>query len=222
MTKRLLYLFLAMIFIIGCAAKEEEPEEEPPPPPPPPPTPQEIAAKIVNDLGLDGPLPESSAKVNPNNAKKLLNIASTQNKQLSATEDGKKALQIVNRKLDSRIRACANNEAWAHTLMYTEMHNAFVPDSAKFLAERNRAIAELKKPEVTLKGIINDAATGRQIAYLEMYLPLTKETVTENMRLGDTLHGLKFTEVIGNNQGVVFNYIETDDTFEVMTKAASK
>lgn len=221
MPKRLLYMLLAMVFIIGCAAKEEEPEEEEAPPPPPPPTPEEIAAKIVNDLGLDGPVPGPGSSIQASEAQRLLEITKQQNVQLSATEDGKRSLAIVSNKIDSRIRACFNNEAWSHVLAYSEMHLVLEPGSVKFLNERTKAIAELKKPKVTLKGILNDPSTNRQIANLEIFLPLENRTVSETMTLGDQMYGLKFTEVVGNNQGVVFEYLETGDFFEVLTKAAS-
>lgn len=222
MPKRLLYMLLAMIFIIGCAAKEEEPEEEDAPPPPPPPTPEEIAAKISNDLKLDGPIPGPDVRIEAGEAQRLLQIAQQQNVQLSATEDGKRSLQIVSQKVDARIRACFTNEAWSHVFAYTELHLVFQPDSVKFLAERNRSIAELKKPQVTVKMILNDPTSRRQIAHLEMFLPLENKTVNETMKIGDQLYGLKFVDVVGNNKGVLFEYAETDDTFEVLMKAAQE
>ena len=220
MYKRLLYIILIAIFIIGCSkpVEEEVVEEEPPPPPP---TPEEIAAKIVNDLQLDKPLPAAGSTFDPGLLGTFTAKLKAEKAQRSATQDGKIALQIVSKRIDQRIRQCFNNELWSHTLANVELHLIMEPGSTKFIAEQTRAVAELKKPKVTIKAIISDGQTGARMAYLDIYLPLEAETRSESMKLGDQMYGIRFTEIIGNNQGIIFEYMETGENFEVFTKAAT-
>lgn len=221
MYKHILYTILIAIFIIGCSEPVEEVDEDIPPPPPPP-TPQEVAAKLSNDLKLDAPLPAEGATFDPAELARMTNLLKQQNAQLSATEDGKISMQIVSQKIDSQVRKCYSNERWAHVLAFSDMHLILQPESTKFIAERTLAVAELKKPQVTIKGIIKDGSSGSRLAYLEIYLPFEGKTYSESMKLGDQLYGIRFTEIIGNNQGIIFEYLETGESFEVLTKAASK
>ena len=222
MYKKVLYTLLMCIFIIGCA---EEPIEEPEgdlPPPPPPPTPEEIAGKIINDLQLNGPPPAAGASVPPDIANRMKATMSSQKANLSATEDGKMALVIVGHKVDSRVRQSNNNESWAFVLLYTDLHIVLNPGSKKFNAERIRAVAELSRPIVVIKGILHDGTTNRPLARLAITLPLENRTVTETMKEGDELYNIRFIEVIGNSQGIVFEYVTTGDTFDVLTRNASR
>jgi hypothetical protein len=218
MHKALLYTLLAAIFIIGCA-KEPEPEPEiAPPPPPPPPTPQEVADKILADVSN----PTADELTNPQKLEGSKALLSQQKAQLAATQDGKETLQIVSRTIDQKLRGAVNNEDWPLTFYFSDLHITLNPDSTRFLSERTRAISELKKPVVTIKGLINDKSTGRRIAHLDIYLPLERRTASESMKLGDQLYGIRFAEIIGKNQGIVFDYLETGESFEVLTKAASR
>jgi len=120
------------------------------------------------------------------------------------------------------IRQTYNNELWSFVLVYADIHGILDPGSKKFRAQRDRAIAELKRPTVVIKGILSDSVTNRPSAILRITFPLDGRTVTETMKQGDLLHGLRFVEVIGNSQGIVFEYVETGEPFEVLTKAASR
>lgn len=222
MYKRILYTFLVAIFIIGCAPEPEPEPEVVEAPPPPPPTPEEIAAKIINELQLNQPLPPSDFVIPPELVAGMKAAASNQKAMLSATEDGKKALAIVSQQVDSRLRQSFNSEVWSLTLALSDLHTILNPGSVKFDGERIRAIAELSRPVVVIKGIVNDGTTGRPFARLEITLPLEGRTVTETMKQDEQLYGIRFVEVIGNSHGIVFEYRETGELFDVLTNAASK
>jgi hypothetical protein len=224
MYKQLLYIFLLSIFIIGCTSEPEEPEpiENELPPPPPPPTPEEIAGKIINDLQLNSPVPPPGTDIPIAMLTALKTTISNEKARLSATEDGKMALAIVSQKVDSKVRQCFNSESWALVLALSDVHEVLNPGSKKFDSERIRSIAELSRPIIVIKGIINDGVTDRPLALLEITLPLEGRTVTESMKKGDLLHQVRFVELIGNNQGIVFEYVQTGDTFDVLTKNASR
>lgn len=212
---------LAMAFCIaGCA--EREPKKPDTPPPPPPPTPQEIADKIMTDLQLVGPLPAAGATMPKQASANFLNVIRTAKSQHSTGEDGKRALQIVSQNLDSRLRALENNQLWEHVLTYCDGHIALNPGSHKFDRTREKAIAELRKPRVTIEGFFFDGKTDQTAVFMNFYLPIEKETYRQQVRVGEEFYGLKLVSIIGNNQGVTMEYLETDDTFDVLSGSANR
>jgi hypothetical protein len=80
----------------------------------------------------------------------------------------------------------------------------------------------LSRPIVIIKGILHDGTTDRPLARLQMFLPMEGRTVMESMKQGDIMYNIRFVEVIGSSQGIVFEYLATGEMFEVLTKAASR
>lgn len=212
---------LAMAFCIaGCA--EKEPETPATPPPPAPPTPQEIADKIMTELQINGPLPAPGATMPKQASASFLNTVRSAITQNSTGAVGQEALQLVSQKLDSRLRALENNLLWEHALTYCDAHLVFNPGSHKFDRTREKAIAELRKPRVTIRGYYIDGNTDRTAVFMDFYLPMTKETHREQVRVGEEFYGLKLVSIIGNNQGVTLEYLETDESFDVLTGSKNR
>jgi len=198
--------------VTGCA--EKEPPKPATPPPPPPPTPEEIAAKIIADAGLNEPLPTEGATFAKEAAEALKRKLATAKRGHSETPDGQRALQIVNQQVDQRIRALEGAKAWEHVVGTIEGFEALNPGSPKWQQSKESAIMELQKPKVTIIGFMQDTAI------LNFYLPITKETNKESVRAGEEFYGITLVEVIGNNQGVRLRYGATGETFDVFTKSA--
>ena len=206
--------------ITGCA--EKEPETPDALPPPPPPTPQEIADKIMTDLQLNEPLPAPGATMPKQASANFLNAVRGAKTQNSVSVDGKEALQIVSQSLDSRLRALESNQLWEHTLTYCDAHLIFSPDSHKFDRTREKAVAELRKPRVTIRGFYIDGNTNQTSVFMDFYLPMEKATHREQVRVGEEFYGLKLVEIIGNNQGVTMEYLETGQSFNILTGSANR
>lgn len=79
-------------------------------------------------------------------------------------------------------------------------------------------MAELRKPRVNIIGFMT--TQGQDSVLLEFYLPIEKKTEKQQVRVGEEFYGLKLTEIIGNNQGVRFEYLETGQVFDVLKKSA--
>ena len=212
---------LAMAFCIaGCGEKEPEIPDEPPPPPPP--TPQEIAETIMTNLQLNGPLPAAGATMPKQASTNFLNTVRSAKTQNSLTEDGKLALQILSQRLDSRLRALESNQLWEHVLTYCDAHLILNPDSHKFDRTREKTVAELKKPRVTIEGFFYDGKTDQTAVFMKFYLPNEKKTYQQQVRVGEEFYGLKLLGIIGNNQGVTLEYLEMDQTFDVLKESANR
>ncbi len=211
-------LVVLCLAIAGCS--EPPPPEPDEPPPPPPPTPEELAGKAIADLGLDGPIPKPGSRLNKQAGDKFKTLVQQTKTRLSGSQDGKRALQIVSRKLDQRIRALADAGLSEHVLAHVEAHKILNPGSTKWDTTEELAMAELTKPQVNIIGFLYDGTTGQNKAILEFYLPIRKETHEHQVRVGEEFYGLELVRIIGNNQGVTLEYRETGQTFDVLTKSA--
>jgi hypothetical protein len=203
---------LLVVAVPACAPKEPPPPEEPPPPPPP--TPEELAQKLIGELGLDAPLPGANARVTPEEAQKLKQGIQRAKAQHTGTPDGKRVLQLLSNKLDDRISALEAAQRWEHVILMIDAFEALNPGSLKWLQSKEVATAEMRKPRVTIVGFLT--TQGQDSAILEFYLPIQRTTEREQVRVGEEFYGLKLLEIIGNNQGVRFEYLETGDVFDVL------
>ena len=52
-------------------------------------------------------------------------------------------------------------------------------------------------------------------------MPLENKTYSETMNEGETLYGLRFEKVIGNDQGIVFYYPDAEERFDVLRETES-
>ena len=69
---------------------------------------------------------------------------------------------------------------------------------------------------------MHDGRNDYTIVYMEIHMPLEDKVYDERLRPGEEIHGLKLVKVIGNNQGVTFEFLENGDIFDVYTKSAMK
>ena len=211
-------MILAAVILVGCAEEEVVVEEKAPPPPPP--TPEQIAAKIMNDLQINAPLPAVGSRMPKEASDIFLKTLRTVVTQRSASTDGKRALQIVSRGVDKRLRQLAANELWEHVLTFTDAHKILNPDSRTFDESRRLAILELQKPEVSIQGYFYDGNANETAVFMDFYLPIESETHRHQVRKGEEFYGLKLVGIIGNNQGVTMEYIETTQTFDVLNDSS--
>lgn len=208
--------------LAGCGGSEKEEVEKKEAAAPAPPTPQEIAAGIEKDLNLNGPIPAPGSKMPKKASDNFLGVVRAAKAANSSTPDGQQALQMVNRKLESRTRALVNNELWEHALVHIEAHKIFKPDSHKFDIDERRVTSQLSKPQVEIRGFFADGNTGQTVVWLDFNLPIQNETYSEKVLPGEEFYGLKLVGVIGRNQGVTMEHVETGDTYDVFTKSASR
>ena len=218
--QRTLSLVAVLVFALllaGCG--EREPPE---PPPPPPPTPEEIAAKIMTELQLNQPLPAPGSTFPTAAGRNFLSTVRGAKTQHSVSPDGVLALQIVSQRLDSRLRALEDNELWEHVLAYSDAHLILNPGSRRFNRTRDKAVVELRKPRVTIEGFFYDGKNDQTSVFMNFYLPMEKVTYREKVRVGEEFYGLKMVEIIGRSQGVTMEYMETDETFDVLFESANR
>ncbi len=214
MHKLVVYTLFLVVFIIGCA--EPEPETPPPPPPPPPPSAQELASKIIADVKLNDPIPTSTSVISPTVAGNMKTQLQKGLGEISGQVNNENARTIVRMAVDDRISACVDAELWTHVLALIDLHLVIKPDSKKHIANQTRAVIQLKKPVVTIKGVLTDKTTGRKKALLDFFMPLENKTYSESMLVGESMYGLRLEEVIGSDKGIILYYQEADERYEIL------
>lgn len=183
-----------------------------------PPTPEQVAAKIIADAQLDAPMPARGATLPPAVRQNILDLLRREHARLNGTEEGKRALAIVSRKIDERVRAYERAELWEHTITFIRAHTIFNANSGKFNHVLDKALLELRKPRVTVRGL--PEFDGRTVAFLSIYLPETSETFFEKMGIGEEMHGIRLVSIFGVDRGVRLEYLETGERFVVYLPAA--
>ena len=212
-------VLLVMLSLSGCeqqAAREkpQRPDIEEPLPP----SPEEIAQQIITDAQLNAPIPARGSSLPPSVRRTILDLLRRENNRLKGTKDGDRTLAIVQRKVDERVRQYERAELWEHVLTMTDAHQIFKPGSGKFNHTRDKALLELRKPRVTVRGL--PEFDGRKVAMLSIYLPMTSQTFFERMGIGEEMHGVRLLSVFGDDRGVRMEYLETGERFVVYLPAA--
>lgn len=210
-------LLVALSLIVSLTGCEEQEARQKPDRPdvdvdaPPPPTPEEVAQQIITAAQLNAQMPRRGSSLPPAVRQTILDSLRRERNRLKGTEEGDRALAIVEAKVDERVRQYERAELWEHVITMTDAHLIFNPGSVKFNHIRDKALVELRKPRVTVTGI--PEFEGRKIAMLRIYLPLTSQTFSEKMAIGEEMHGLRFLSVFGKDRGVRLEYLETGERF---------
>lgn len=211
----LILLILLVIPLTGC--QDEVARDRPDRPDvgedgePLPPTPEEVAQQIIAEAQLNAPIARQGTSLPPAVRKTILDLLRREKNRLKGTEEGDRTLAIVEAKVDERVRQYQRAKLWEHVITMTDAHLIFNPGSVKFNHVRDKALVELRKPRVTVTGIPD--FNGRKIAMLRIYMPLTSQTFSEKMSLGEEMHGIRFLEIFGNDRGVRLEYLETGERF---------
>ena len=212
----------ALLVVLSLSGCEEQAARERPERPdisePAPPSPEDVAKRIIDEAQLNAPIPVRGSSLPPSVRRTILDLLRRENNRLKGTESGDRTLAIVERKVDERVRQYERAELWEHVLTMTDAHQIFKPGSGKFNHTRDKALVELRKPRVTVKGL--PESNGRKVAMLSIYLPMTSQTYFERMGIGEEMHGVRLLGVFGDDRGVRMEYLETGERFVAYLPAA--
>lgn len=208
---------LLALLIAGCA--EEEPEVAPPPV-------QETVKTVsntrvleafYNKSGLNGPFPDR------NNATEIqavgTRIAASVAELKRASERANDPEVVVDTAADfvaDKIREAEAQNLWALVPPLVQGYQSLRPDDKTFEPMIQLAQQELTRPKVALRGLYHDHNSGMTTASLKVFNPMTRKTTTENVRMGEKIGGLKFTRVIGKDEGIELELEATGTTFQIM------
>jgi len=211
----ILMTLLAFLLLAGCEKKEELPEK----PVEQEKTPEQIVELIARDLApLSGAF--SGGWLTNDDKDKIVSKLRTHKATYQSKENGVIALERITAEVEKAVRMARDEERWRLVINCLEIYDVLQPGSTKFQRIAKLADLQLKKPKVKLKGFFRDIDSNDQFyAFVDINDPESGKTYSEQMRVGEEKHGIRLHRIIGNQQGVEFEYMAIPgDYFEVMKK----
>lgn len=206
---------LAFVLALGCEKGEELPQK----PVEQEKTPEQIVELIKKDLKPLGKI-MSGGVISPDEKNQVLSKLRTHKTTYQSKENGVIALERIKGEVEQAIRGARDSERWFMVLVALEIYDVLEPGSTRYQRLAKTAVLQMKKPKVKLKGFFRDIESNDQFyAFVEITDPVSGKTYSEQMREGEEKHGIRFSRIIGNQQGVEFEYMAIPgDFFEVMKK----
>lgn len=219
---RRMTLFLALAAVIAAGCGEDEPEL------PPPPEPTEAPKKTAEQLAAET-MQKLDPLLKPNNPRAFpaqAIVTDAKNKYRPPAEpNGEEALSQIKRDLGDRFDKAYRAGQWNLVVALAGVLDIFAkgpPERAGELKKndryRQRALAELSKPQVTVTGFVDDYVG------LSIKVPPSNEKISEYVREGDSFLDdpnqpgeklLRLEEIIGDNREVRIYYYKTDTSWTV-------
>ncbi len=218
MKKVLAVSALCILVLVACSAPAP-----PPPPenlPPPEPTPEEIAAKIRPALQPLEAIVAQGKGVRGLNINKVMRdkfVADLKQAKSQGSENGKQALKMIAHEIETIIQKGRDQERYPLVLGAIAGYKVLEPIGVTMQRLKDRAELEVKRPFITIKGFLDDKATGETYVFLlveranedfELHPVLQKEPV----RKGEEFHDCRLVDFVGDKKGVTLEYIKIPGT----------
>lgn len=207
-----LYVLTVVTIVVAASGCDSVKKLGSTPPPEPPPSPKEIAQPILAEANMSGRLPPQGTRLSNAEMGRTLTVLRKARTKHAPKEDpeadeenafNEEVLKIINRKISDRLEEAEETKLWKHVLLYSDAHLIFHPESKRYKIPREIAVTELKKPEVTIRALFEDADTEVWTAILDFHIPLTDETFkVVELEMGNVVHGMRFVNVIGLERGI--------------------
>lgn len=213
---------LALVLAAGCDSKPAE--EAPKPPPPKAPTASEIRAQldaalqpvytIVDTGGADTRVPDDTAA-------QVQAQVEEHKKKYSAQGAYKEGVRGAVNTLEDKLRMVRDKQNGVLALYLCSVIRSLDPDNSRVVRFESWGATVKNRPVVTIKGWYEPRDTPERTIYtfLDVYTPEDGKTAHIEVREGEEFLGLKYVRMIGNRQGILFEYLKTKDRFEVYSQS---
>jgi hypothetical protein len=124
------------------------------------------------------------------------------------TEQGKAAGDQISADLDALIKEAWDEERWRVVMAGINAYEILNPGSLKMARLRERAELRKNRPEVVVKGFIEDNEKKDVYAFLEVTLHPSNEVRHVQVRKGEEFCGLRLVDFIGKLKGVILEYLD--------------
>jgi len=212
-----LWLAIAVVgvsLLVSCEPQQGMPQEEPPPPPSPEET-RQAARKLWQSI--------STRQADQNESldqwiqRSRTEIGQFKQRHTTTTRDGTQnlsntAIQEINSmasKASAFMQQFIDEDKWGLAAVFNSQVLTLDPTNSRAKRARKKIEKERNKPKVVLTGFFRYRDTGELKVLLEVTDPKTKETESLDVEVGDEFYGYKLRGVIGKNDGVILEYLET-------------
>lgn len=211
-----LWIVMLAAILVGCEEEPEVVEEwvevEP----------QKLANdRVLNDFyrasGVNDPLPSNSdALMTSMAAQRLVKSAADVKTAAQRAEEPEVVVNTAADRLAQKIKEADAKNLWSFVGPFVEAYQVLRPEDKSYQSLVQRAQQQMNRPRVALRGLYHDHTSGMTTASLKVYDPITRDTTTENVRLGEKFRGIRFTQIIGKDEGIELEMESTGTTFQVM------
>lgn len=200
----LVSITLAGVLLLFTACEPAPPPPPPTPPPPPEPTAEELYSQLRGVLG--DLLTPGAAAPDDFSVEGIISSVQGRQMQLSATENGRTAIQRITRDVDEAIRTARDEERFRKVKALCQVHRVLQPGNDRYAKVEEHAQMMLDRPEITVTGFAESA--GELYVFISLRDPKTGETVSYQRREGEEFHDvMRLVRIIGNLQAVEVEYL---------------
>ncbi len=211
MKKRITLASLGLLIIVLVAACKPEPPPPPPPPPPPEPTAEEYYQQlrtIMGNLLMSGIQAQHDSAI-PD----LLNQLQARKAQLTASENGRNALQMLSRDVEESIKKAREEERWRKISALCRVYMTLHPDNPRFERTREYADLMLKRPVLTVTGFME--LDNELYVFIDLFDPTDGKTTAYRVREGEEFHtNMRLVKIIGNQYSIEVEYLPLNYSWE--------
>lgn len=200
---------VAAIVLLGCEKKEVKKENEPPPPP----TAEQVYNELYNHIApLIREFMVEEAEIPAEMVDSAINQLRASKTKHQLGPNGPEGINRVVTQVADALNRAYDAKAWSLCLAMGQAMEVLEPNNKAYQGKLDRALVEKNKPKVMKFSTFT--TNGITTIMLTLYLPKTGETKDFKVREGEEFEDLKLIEIIGNNDGLKFEYIPTGDTIE--------
>jgi hypothetical protein len=133
--------------------------------------------------------------------------------QYGNTDYGKEALRELGYEVQGMAKDASSSERYQLVLLCVDIVELLSMESQ--LLERLGAKADvmLDKPQVVVKGFVDDVEKGQLYTFLEIINRRTGAVERLEAREGDEFGNLKLVRILGRNKAVIFEYLKVPGLF---------
>ncbi len=207
MNKNIVTVLLLALSLFAAAACERQPPPPPPEPenaPPPEPTPEEYRAQMKGTMGQ---LLQPGAPPPPDmTIQDIINQMQSRRLQLTATDNGRGALQLITTDVDEAIRGAREEEQWVKIKALCMVYAALQPGNERYNKLMEQAQIMINRPKITVTGFVE--LDGELYAFIDLFDPKTGQSTNYRCREGEEFHGvMRLVRIIGNQQSIEVEYL---------------
>jgi len=206
--RTVLWLAIAVVgmsLLVSCEPKAGTPVDAPPPPPSPEET-RQASAKLWQSIStrqldqnetLDQWIQRSRGEINQFRQRH------------GVTTTGAQEMNSIAKRSSALMQQFMEDGKWGLAAVFNDQVLVLDSSNSRALRAKKKIETERNKPKVVLTGFFHDRDSGELRVLFKVTIPQTKEEESVDVEVGDEFFGYKLKGVVGDNQGVIIEYLET-------------
>jgi len=217
--RTLLWLAIAVVgmsLLVSCELKQGTPEEGPPPPPSPEETVQAAASlwqSLSTRRGGQDEVESNDQWIQRSRSEieqfKQRHATTTSGGRREPTYTATQEITSMAKKASDLMQRFMDEGKWGIAAVFNSQVLALEPTNSRAKRASKKIEKERNKPKVVLTGFYRNRSTGELRVLFEVTIPQTKTTESVDVEVGDEFFGYKLKSLVGDNEGVIIEYLET-------------